>query len=61
MRVLDLEAMYAPEFFEYTNMASDYTIYGELCVEMQFNNRETVVQTIKNYSIFKSVDTICVG
>ena len=39
MRTLDLEAMHAPEFSEYANMASDYTIDDELCVEMQFGDR----------------------
>ena len=39
MRTLDLEAMHAPEFPEYANMASDYTIDDELCVEMQFGDR----------------------
>ena len=56
MRTLDLEAMHAPEFPEYANMASDYTVDGELCVGMQFSDREAVVRAIKNYSISKSVD-----
>ena len=56
MRTLDLEVMHAHEFPEHANMTSDYTIEDELYVGMQFNDREAVVQAIKNYNIFKSVD-----
>ena len=56
IRTLDLEAMHALEFPEYANMASDYTVGGELFVRMQFSDREAVVRAIKNYSISKSVD-----
>ena len=53
MSVLDLQAMHAPEFQEYTNMASDYAQDDELHVGMQFNDMEAVIRTIKNYSISK--------
>ena len=32
------------------------TANGELCVGMQFSDRETVIQVIKSYSISKGVD-----
>ena len=56
MHPLELQAMYAPKFLEYANMASNYAANDELCVGMEFNDRETVVRAIKNYNIFKSVD-----
>ena len=40
MHALSLDAMRAPEFLEYVNMASGYATGGELCV---FNDREVVV------------------
>ena len=56
MRDLNLEAVHAPKFLEYASIASDYVVDGEMCVRMQFNNREVVVQVVKNYIIFRSVD-----
>ena len=38
MRTLHLEAMHAPVFSEYANIASGYIADGELLVGMQFNN-----------------------
>ena len=43
MRALHLEVMYAPEFPKCANMSSDYTADGELCVGMQFTDRDAVV------------------
>ena len=48
--------MHALEFLEYANMASDYAVDGELCVGMQFSNREAIAQAIKNYIISKLMD-----
>ncbi|RYR13973.1 hypothetical protein Ahy_B04g070687 isoform L [Arachis hypogaea] len=50
MRVLDLEAMHAPEFPEY--MTAD----GEFVVGMEFSSREAVIKAIKDYTIRRSVD-----
>ena len=43
MRALDLHAMHAPEFSEYVNVASDYTADSQLCMGMQFKDREAIV------------------
>ncbi|RYR38522.1 hypothetical protein Ahy_A09g043563 [Arachis hypogaea] len=50
MRVLDLEAMNAPEFFELTNLD------GEFAIRMEFSSRKSVVMAIRNYTISKEVD-----
>ncbi|XP_027337122.1 uncharacterized protein LOC113850779 [Abrus precatorius] len=55
MRALDLTSMQAPEFPKYANLGN-YEVVGELCVGMQFNNRENVIRTIKHDSISKGVD-----
>ena len=48
--------MHAPKFPEYANIASDSIVDSELCVGIQFNDREAVVRAIKNYNISKLVD-----
>ncbi|XP_027346414.1 uncharacterized protein LOC113858129 [Abrus precatorius] len=55
MRALDLTSMQVPEFPKYANLGNSEVV-GELCVGMQFNDRENVIRTIKHYSISKGVD-----
>ena len=43
MRALDLDAIGAPEFPEYVNMVGGYVADGELCIGMEFSDREAVV------------------
>ncbi|RYR72797.1 hypothetical protein Ahy_A02g007007 [Arachis hypogaea] len=50
MRILDLEAMHAPEFSKY--MSAD----GEFAVGMKFSFREAVIIGMKVYSIRRDVD-----
>ncbi|RYR21635.1 hypothetical protein Ahy_B03g066948 [Arachis hypogaea] len=50
MRVLDLEAMHAPEFPEY--MSAD----GEFTVGMKFSSREAVIKAMKEYTLRRSLD-----
>ncbi|RYR27067.1 hypothetical protein Ahy_B02g061399 [Arachis hypogaea] len=50
MRVLDLEAMHAPEFPEYTNAD------GEFAVGMEFSSREAIIRAMKDYTIRRGVD-----
>ncbi|RYR53217.1 hypothetical protein Ahy_A06g028224 isoform A [Arachis hypogaea] len=50
MRVLDLEAMYVPEFPEY--ISAD----GEFSIRMEFSSREAVIKAMKEYTIRRSVD-----
>ena len=56
MYALDIQAMHVPEFLEYANMVSDYVANGELCIGMEFNDKETIIWVIKNNNISKSVD-----
>ncbi|XP_057745381.1 uncharacterized protein LOC130963268 [Arachis stenosperma] len=69
MRTLDLEAMHAPEFSEYANTAclTDGGAHvvgegnvaakdGEFSVGMKFGSRESVISTIKSYTISRGVD-----
>ncbi|RYR33103.1 hypothetical protein Ahy_A10g047676 [Arachis hypogaea] len=50
MRVLDLEAMHAPEFSEY--MSAD----GEFAIGVEFSSREAVMMAVKDYTIRRGVD-----
>ncbi|XP_015965315.1 uncharacterized protein LOC107489046 [Arachis duranensis] len=50
MRVLDLEAMHAPEFSDYMNTD------GEFAMKMEFNSREVVIKAMKDYTLRRSVD-----
>ena len=56
MCTANLQAMHAPKFLEYANIVSDYVTNGEICVGMEFNYKEAVIQAIKSYIISKSVD-----
>ncbi|RYR04983.1 hypothetical protein Ahy_B06g084806 [Arachis hypogaea] len=56
MRVLDLEAMHAPEFPEYTNIEIPIVADGEFVVGMKFSSREVVIMAMKDYTIRRGVD-----
>ncbi|RYR15176.1 hypothetical protein Ahy_B04g071902 [Arachis hypogaea] len=58
MRTLDLEAMHAPEFPEYANNGEGNVAAedGEFSVGMEFGSRESVISTIKSYTISRGVD-----
>ncbi|MED6107181.1 hypothetical protein PIB30_011751 [Stylosanthes scabra] len=50
MRVLDVEALKAPEF------AEDMNPSGEFAIGMKFNSRESVIKAVKEYTISRWVD-----
>ncbi|RYR75621.1 hypothetical protein Ahy_A01g000184 [Arachis hypogaea] len=56
MRVLDLEAMYAPEFLECMNAEISIVTDGEFVVGMKFSFREAVIMAMKDYTIRRGVD-----
>ena len=43
MRALDPEAMHGLEFPKHTNVVTIYAINGELCVGMQFRDKEAII------------------
>ncbi|XP_027351418.1 uncharacterized protein LOC113862536 [Abrus precatorius] len=45
-----------PSFMRALDLTSNSEVVGELCVGMQFNDRENIIQTIKHYSISKGMD-----
>ncbi|QHO04588.1 uncharacterized protein DS421_13g441480 [Arachis hypogaea] len=53
---LDLEAMHAPEFFQYMNAAVPVVADGEFTVGMEFSLREAVIKAMKDYTIRRGVD-----
>ncbi|XP_057730854.1 uncharacterized protein LOC130946197 [Arachis stenosperma] len=53
MRTLDLEAIHAPEFPEWGNVAAED---GEFSVGMEFGSRESVISAIKSYTMSRGVD-----
>ncbi|RYR59597.1 hypothetical protein Ahy_A05g025499 [Arachis hypogaea] len=58
MRTLDLEAMHAPKFPEYANMGEGNVAAedGKFIVGIEFGSRESVISTIKSYTISRGVD-----
>ncbi|XP_057745288.1 uncharacterized protein LOC130963155 [Arachis stenosperma] len=56
MRVLDLEAMHAPEFPDYMSTEVPLVADGEFAVGMEFISREAVIRAMKEYAIRRSVD-----
>ncbi|XP_039120248.1 uncharacterized protein LOC120256615 [Dioscorea cayenensis subsp. rotundata] len=60
MRTLDLEAMSAQEFLEYSLFYADTlsgaTTNGDLHVGMRFRNKDDAVTAIKHYCLLKSVE-----
>ncbi|XP_025638483.1 uncharacterized protein [Arachis hypogaea] len=56
MHALNLDAMHAPEFSEYVNTAPVIVAAGEFAVGMEFNSREVVIPSVKEYTIRRGVD-----
>ncbi|XP_025627740.1 uncharacterized protein [Arachis hypogaea] len=56
MRVLDLEAMHAPEFPDYMSAEVPFVADGEFAVGMEFSSREAVIKAMKEYTFRRSVD-----
>ncbi|RYR22429.1 hypothetical protein Ahy_B03g067710 [Arachis hypogaea] len=56
MRSLDLEAMHAPEFSQYMNVALPVVANGEFTVGIEFSSREAVIKAMKDYTICRGVD-----
>ncbi|RYR52406.1 hypothetical protein Ahy_A06g027332 [Arachis hypogaea] len=58
MRTLDLEAMHAPEFSKYVNIGEGNVApeNDEFSVRIEFDSRESMIFTIKSYTISRGVD-----
>ncbi|RYR24818.1 hypothetical protein Ahy_B02g058362 [Arachis hypogaea] len=57
MRSLDLEAMHAPKFPQYINVAELPVVTdGEFTVGMEFSSRAAVIKAMKDYTIHRGVD-----
>ncbi|MED6172314.1 hypothetical protein PIB30_048920 [Stylosanthes scabra] len=56
MRVLDEDALNAPEFAEDMNPSPTFVPGGEFAIVMKFNSRESVIKAVKEYTIFRGVD-----
>ncbi|XP_015945600.1 uncharacterized protein LOC107470704 [Arachis duranensis] len=56
MRELNLEAMHAPEFPEYTNIGITDAEDGEFRIGMEYSSRKSVVAAIRSFTIAKGVD-----
>ena len=48
--------MYAAEILEYMNIVSGYVTDGKFYTRMIFNDKEAIVQAVKNYNISRLVD-----
>nr|XP_025703065.1 uncharacterized protein LOC112803822 [Arachis hypogaea] len=56
MREVDLDAMHAPEFPEYSNIGVANPEDGEFRIRMEYSSRKTVVAAIRSYTIARGVD-----
>ncbi|RYR28689.1 hypothetical protein Ahy_B01g052847 [Arachis hypogaea] len=56
MCTLNFDAMHALKFFEYVNIAPVVAADSEFVVRMEFDSREVVIGTIKEYTIQRGVD-----
>ncbi|XP_016192877.1 uncharacterized protein LOC107633789 [Arachis ipaensis] len=56
MRELDLDAMHAPEFPEYSNIGIADPEDGEFQIGMEYSSRKSVVAAIRSYTIARGVD-----
>ncbi|XP_025704076.1 uncharacterized protein [Arachis hypogaea] len=56
MRELDLDAMHAPEFPEYSNIGVANPEDGEFRIGMEYSSRKSVVAAIRSYTIARGVD-----
>ncbi|RYR57189.1 hypothetical protein Ahy_A05g022927 isoform A [Arachis hypogaea] len=56
MRELDLDAMHAPEFPEYSNIGVADPEDGEFRIGVEYSSRKLVVSAIRSYTIVRGVD-----
>nr|XP_025678923.1 uncharacterized protein LOC112778856 [Arachis hypogaea] len=56
IRELDLEAMHAPEFPEYTNIGVADAEDGEFRIGMEYSSRKSFVAAIRSFTIARGVD-----
>ncbi|RYR63384.1 hypothetical protein Ahy_A04g021184 [Arachis hypogaea] len=56
MRELDLDAMHAPEFPEYSNIGVADSEDGKFRIGMEYSSRKSVVAAIRSYTIARGVD-----
>ncbi|RYR79203.1 hypothetical protein Ahy_A01g004039 isoform A [Arachis hypogaea] len=56
MHELDLDAMHAPEFLEYSNIGVANLEDGEFRIGVEYSSRKTVVAVIRSYTITRGVD-----
>ncbi|RYR04254.1 hypothetical protein Ahy_B06g083891 [Arachis hypogaea] len=56
MRDLDLDAMHALKFLEYTNIGIADPEDGEFQIGMEYSSRKSVVAAIRSYTIARGVD-----
>nr|XP_025703500.1 uncharacterized protein LOC112805322 [Arachis hypogaea] len=56
MRELDLDAMHALEFLEYSNIGVADPDDGEFWIRMEYSSRKSVVAAIRSYNIARGVD-----
>ncbi|RYR59346.1 hypothetical protein Ahy_A05g025209 [Arachis hypogaea] len=56
MRKLDLDAMHAPKFPEYSNIGVADPEDGEFRIGMEYSSRKSVVAAIRSYTIARGVD-----
>ncbi|RYR67061.1 hypothetical protein Ahy_A03g013302 [Arachis hypogaea] len=57
-RILDLDAMHALEFLEYTNIGVADLEDGEFRIEMKYNSRKLVIAAIQSYAITRRVNYV---
>nr|XP_025625176.1 uncharacterized protein LOC112717325 [Arachis hypogaea] len=56
IRELDLDAMHAPKFLEYSNIGVADPEDGEFRIGVEYSSRKSVVATIRSYTIARGVD-----
>ncbi|XP_057740123.1 uncharacterized protein LOC130957273 [Arachis stenosperma] len=56
MHALNLNVIHAPKFPEYVNIAPTVVADGEFAVGMEFNSIETIIASVKEYTIRRGVD-----
>ncbi|KAL4316409.1 hypothetical protein AHAS_Ahas15G0282200 [Arachis hypogaea] len=56
MCALVFDAMQTPKIFKFVNPSISFVQDGEFAVRMEFSSRETIVISIRNYTLFKGVD-----
>ncbi|RYQ85716.1 uncharacterized protein LOC107621485 [Arachis ipaensis] len=56
MRILDLDALHAPEFPEYVNIGVTDPEDMEFRIGMEYSSRKSVVAAIRSYTISRGVD-----